>query len=182
MNLFSRILVVLFVTIFGAAHAEDAAETKAEPKLAITTNAFLDKMAIPTLYTCDGKDVSPQLAWSDLPPKTASLVMIMKDIDAPGGTFYHWVIYNMPKATTELAQGASAPNGASIGKNNFDKTAYTGPCPPKGDAHTYIFTLYALDTTLKLPKEADAPSVLTAMKDHILGQVDLTGVYSRWIQ
>lgn len=182
MKLFSRILFVLLTLIAGTAYAEDATEPKETPKLAITTNAFLDKMAIPTLYTCDGKDVSPQLGWTDLPPKTVTLAIIMNDTNAPNGPFYHWILFNVPKSTTELEQGTSAPGGASVGKNSFDKTAYSGPCPPKGDAHTYVFTLYALDTTLKLPKDADAKSVLAAMKDHIVGQVELTGVYSRWIQ
>lgn len=183
MKIFSPILIGLLLLSATPVFADTpAAETKPETKMVLTTNAFLDKLAIPTLYTCDGKDVSPQLSWTDLPANTVSLALMMKDVDAPNGTFYHWIVYNMPKSIKELPEGSPIPAGASAGKNNFGKTAYKGPCPPKGAAHTYIFTLYALDKTLQLPKEADAKSVLSAMKGHVVGQIDLTGVYSRWIQ
>ncbi len=166
--------------ISSPAFAEDAA-----PKpdaMSLTTNGFLDKMAMPTLYTCDGKDVSPQLTWANVPAKTVSLALIMKDIDAPNGEFYHWVLFNIPKNTTELDQGAAAPAGANMGLNSFSKAAYSGPCPPKGSAHTYIFTLYALDSKITLPKNADGPALIAALKDHVISHVELTGVYSRWIQ
>lgn len=178
----SSVLIGILLMCATAAFAETPAETKPETKMTLTTNAFLDKLAIPTLYTCDGKNVSPQLSWAELPAKTASLAIIMKDLDAPKGTFYHWVVYNIPTSITELPQGAPIPAGASAVKNNFDKTDYSGPCPPKGAAHTYVFTLYALDSKLQLPKDANAESVLSAMKNHIIGQIELTGVYSRWIQ
>lgn len=182
MKIFSPILIGLLLLSATPVFAETTAAAKPETKMTLATNAFLDKLAIPTLYTCDGKDVSPQLSWTDIPANTVSLALIMKDIDAPNGAFYHWIFYNMPKTISELSEGAPMPAGASAGKNSFDKAVYSGPCPPKGTAHTYIFTLYALDSSLKLPKNADANSVLEAMKGHIVGQIDLTGVYSRWIQ
>lgn len=76
--------------------------------MTLVTNAFLDKMAMPTLYTCDGKDVSPQLSWTDAPAKTAALAIVMSDLNAPKLPFYHWVVYNIPKNTNELAQGSAA--------------------------------------------------------------------------
>lgn len=161
--------------------ADDTA-AKPESTMTLATNGFLDKLAMPTLYTCDGKDVSPQFSWTNIPPKTESFALVMKDADAPGGTFYHWALFNIPKSITELAEGAPTPAGATIAKNNYDKAVYSGPCPPKGDAHTYVFTLYALDSKLNLPKDTDSTKVVSALKGHILGQVDLTGVYSRWIQ
>lgn len=161
--------------------AEEPAKDQKD-QMTLTTNAYLDKLAIPTLYTCDGKNVSPQLTWTNVPAKAASLAVVMTDVDAPKAPFYHWVLFNIPKSVTELAEGAPTPAGASTGKNNFDKPGYGGPCPPKGTAHTYIITLYALDQKLSLPKDADAASVVSAMKNHIIGQVELSGVYSRWIQ
>ena len=162
------------------AFAEDAPANA--DAMALATNAFLDKMAMPTLYTCDGKDVSPKLTWSNVPAKTVTLALVMKDMDAADGAFYHWVLYNIPKTTTELDQGATPPAGASIALNNFSKAAYSGPCPPKGSAHTYIFTLYALSSKITLPKDADGAALVAALKDHIISQVELTGIYSRWIQ
>ncbi|HTM64200.1 MAG TPA: YbhB/YbcL family Raf kinase inhibitor-like protein [Gammaproteobacteria bacterium] len=184
MKNFSCIIASIVFT-FSTAVLADTPITPAsdkDKKLDISTNGFLDKMAIPTLYTCDGKDVSPQLSWTGVPAKTVSLALIMKDVDAPNGTFYHWVLFNIPKSMTELAEGATTPAGAAIGKNNFNKMGYNGPCPPKGSAHTYIFTLYAIDSKLNVPQDAEAPAVLAAMKNHIVGQADLSGVYSRWIK
>jgi Raf kinase inhibitor-like YbhB/YbcL family protein len=182
MKIISSILISMITIYVSVAFAETPTDAKPTSNMTLTTNAFLDKLAIPTLYTCDGKNVSPQLSWAEIPAKTATLAIIMKDVDAPKGTFYHWVLYNLPKSTTELPEGTSVPAGASIGKNNFDKAEYNGPCPPKGNAHTYVFTLYALDNKLQLPKNASAEDVLSAMKNHIIGQIELTGVYSRWIQ
>jgi Raf kinase inhibitor-like YbhB/YbcL family protein len=183
-----NIMICFFSSLLllsSPAFAEDAApqesESKAEP-MSLTTNGFLDKMAMPTLYTCDGKDVSPKLMWSNLPTKTVTLALVMKDIDAPDGDFYHWIVFNIPKNMTELDQGAPAPAGANFGLNSFTKATYSGPCPPKGTAHTYIFTLYALDSKITLPKDANGPALIAALKNHIISQVELTGVYSRWIQ
>jgi Raf kinase inhibitor-like YbhB/YbcL family protein len=150
--------------------------------MTLTTNGFLDQGTLPVLYTCDGKDVSPQLTWEGVPDKTQSLALILSDENAPKGTFYHWVVYNVPKSITSIDQGIEkSPGGSLFGKNSFDKEKYNGPCPPKGDSHTYVFRLYALDTKLSLPKGADAKTVLQAMDKHILGKVDLSAVYSRWI-
>ena len=180
MKIFARTLIGMLCLFTNIAFAADTPpEAKPEETLAITSIAYLDKMQIPVLYTCDGKDTSPGLTWTTVPPKTASFAIIMKDEDAP---FYHWVLYNIPKSQAELASGAALPAGASAGKNSFGKNVYSGPCPPKGTAHTYVITLYALDSTLKLPADADAKRVLDAMKKHIVGQIDLTGTYSRWIQ
>lgn len=159
------------------------AETPPETPFTLTTTAFLDQGALPVLYTCDGKDISPQLDWVNAPAKTQSLALMLVDPDAPSGAFYHWVIYNIPKTVATFAEGQDKnPAGAIMGKNSWDKPQYNGPCPPKGSAHTYVFTLYALDTKLSIPAGADGKTVVNAMQKHILGKVELTTVYSRWIK
>ncbi len=185
MKIFYHCLISALLFASSAALAETAAPAEpAEPapKLAITSNAFLDKMAMPTLYTCDGKDLSPGLTWTDPPAKTSAYAIIMNDIDAPDKNFYHWIVYNIPGKTLDIPQGGPLPAGALTGKNNFDKPGYSGPCPPKGTAHNYVITLYALDNKLTLPKDASGTEVMAALKGHIIGQTELTGVYSRWIQ
>jgi len=177
-------LIGITLTLFSlSAFAEDAPADKAAANpLTISTNAFLDQGAMPVLYTCDGKDVSPQLSWTGAPDKTQAYALILSDQDAPNGTYYHWVLYNIPKSVNTLDEGVkTAPAGASFGKNSMSKEQYNGPCPPKGKAHTYTFRLYALDTKLTLPKGADAAAVIKAMDKHIVGKVDLSAVYSRWI-
>lgn len=151
------------------------------PTFTLATNAFLDAGILPVLYTCDGQDVSPELSWTNPPAKTQSFAVTMVDPDAPGGNFYHWVVYNIPSTAKELLQGPEKPPaGSVVSKNNWGKTAYNGPCPPKGSAHTYVITMYALDTKLKLPADATGPNVEAAMKGHVVGTTKLSTVYSRW--
>ena len=165
----------LLSTLFFA-HSVYAAD------FAMTTTGFLDGSAIPTLYTCDGKDISPQFAWTNPPANTQSFTMIMSNPDAPGGTWYHWVVFNIPSKTAEIAEAADKIPGAVMGRNSWNKLVYNGPCPPKGTSHRYIFTLYALNTKLKTPVGADALMVMDAMQKHILKQVTQTAVYSRWLK
>jgi len=184
MQILVRFLFAILLSMTTIAHAEEAKEAIKEEKnpMELSTNAFLDKGMFPTLYTCDGKDISPQLSWAGIPANTKTLAIIMQDPDAPTDKFYHWVVYNVPSTVKELPQGTNAPSGALIGKNSFDKLSYNGPCPPKGSSHTYTITLYALDSRLKLPEGAKGADVTKAMQSHILGKTTLTTVYSRWIE
>ena len=117
----------------------------------LNSTAFNDREKLEPIYTCEGKNISPELEWSHVPKKTKSLTLILSDPDAPGGIFYHWVLFNIPKTVTTLAENiTSLPVGAQTGKNSWDKTQYSGPCPPKGSSHRYVFSLYALDTVLEL--------------------------------
>lgn len=170
-------IVCMIAIIVSSVYAEET-----NSAFILSTNAFLDQGVLPVLYTCDGKDVSPQLEWTGIPEKTQSVALIMSDVDAPHGVFYHWVLYNIPTATTTLSQGADKPTGITIGKNSFGKLQYNGPCPPKGSAHSYVFIVYALDTKLSIPAGAEAITVLNAIQNHIIGKTQITGVYSRWIR
>lgn len=152
----------------------------ATESFSIKTNAFLNNSAMPTLYTCDGKDISPELSWNNAPSKARAFALIMSDPDAPNGTWYHWVIYNIPANTKQLAENSSLPAGTLTGKNSWGKAQYNGPCPPKGSAHKYIFTLYALDTLLNLKANEDTQTVLSQVKNHTIQSTDITAIYNRW--
>jgi len=150
--------------------------------LGLSSSSFQAGGKIPRQYTCDGADSSPQLSWPALPAGTKSLALIMSDPDAPGGTFIHWVLYDIPAVTRELPVGVPKQGQLSDacrqGKNDFGKIGYGGPCPP-GGTHHYVFTLYALDTTLGLPPGASRSQVETAMKGHVLARGELIATYSR---
>lgn len=180
------ILLAVGLVCSGFIFADDKVDAKPEQKpgpFTLSTSAFLDEGVLPVLYTCDGKDISPQVGWANPPQKTKSFAVVMSDPLASNGTFYHWVLFNVPTKIAEIPQGMEKPmSGAMFGKNDFGKEQYNGPCPPKGGAHTYIFTVYALDATLPLKHGATAKEVLAAMQKHIVGQNKLTAVYSRWIQ
>ena len=154
--------------------------------LSITSTAFSANGAIPALYTCEGKDISPPLAWSDLPAGTRSLALIVDDPDAPDPaapktTWVHWVLYDIPPTATGLAEGvkpAALPSGTREGRNDFGRMSYGGPCPPIG-RHGYFFKLYALDTSLAALNAATKASVEQAMQGHVLAQATLLGTYQK---
>lgn len=149
---------------------------------AIQSTAFANNEKIPVVYTCDGKDISPPLSWTNPPAGTKSFALIVTDPDAPSPPFFHWVVYNIPANSTELVENIkNFPQGTLIGNNSWNKSQYNGPCPPKGTInHHYVFTLYAIDQNLNINKGADGLAVLQALNNHhILGSIELVGIYGR---
>lgn len=148
----------------------------------LESSAFEDEGMIPEKYTCDGEDISPPLKWIGVPEDAKSLALIADDPDAPGGTFVHWVLFNLPPNTEELSENVpnqeTLQNGAKQGKNDFPKIGYGGPCPPSG-THRYYFKIYALDTELDLEAGATKSDLEDAMEGHILAQGQLMGKYER---
>ena len=149
----------------------------------ITSSVFSGGGTIPKKYTCDGQDVSPPLTWSGAPASTQSLALIADDPDAPVGTWVHWVLYDLPANTKELAENVAKqeqlPSGARQGRNDFRKLGYGGPCPPPGKPHRYYFKLYALDKKVDLKPGATKADVESAMQGHILAQGELMGRFGR---
>lgn len=142
----------------------------------ISSSAFTHNGSIPAKYTCDGSDSIPPLAFSDLPANAKSLALIVDDPDAPGGTFDHWIVWNIPPATTTIAEG-KPPQGVS-GRNGFGRNGYGGPCPPSGE-HRYQFKVYALDTMLNLPPSSSKRDLEKAMSGRTVGQAQMVGKYKR---
>jgi len=138
---------------------------------------------IPRKFTCDGEDVSPPLDWDAAPAGTESLSLVVEDPDAPGGTFIHWVLYDLPLGTRELPENVPAKGnldgGGRQGRNSFGRVGYGGPCPPAGPAHRYYFRLYALDRKTGLDAGAGRADLDRAMQGHILAQAELMGRYKR---
>lgn len=151
--------------------------------LLLETDAFEAEGTIPQLYTCDGNDTSLPLNWSEPPAGTQSLALIFDDVDAPAGTWVHWVIFAVPAEARALPEGIpTGPNAAGLGvhgSNSWGRLGYGGPCPPKGGPHRYTFRLYALDTILDLDAGASRAELDGAMEGHILGTGQLMGRYSR---
>ncbi len=146
------------------------------------TTAFEYNATIPQKYTCDGDNVSPYLAWKGIPAEAKSLAIVMDDPDAPGGTFTHWTIFDIPIETTELVEGYTPSGNVKEGVTSFGTTGYSGPCPPSGPAHRYIFKLFALDTeTLGLSSGASITDVESALESRLLPgfPIEYTGYYSR---
>ncbi len=143
----------------------------------ITSPAFADGADIPLRHTCDGDNLSPRLTWTDVPNGTRSLALIVDDPDAPGGTFTHWILYDMPAGARDLGQGGAA--GVS-GRNGFGRNGYGGPCPPHGDPpHRYRFTLYALDVPTLGVRHGTREEVAAKIEGHLIETAQLVGRYRR---
>ena len=174
---FSALMTVVIVIV------SRAAEKPHPPSMQLSSTAFLAAEPIPVNHTCDGNNVSPPLQWSGAPAGTKSLALIVDDPDAPMGTWVHWVLFNLPANTTDLAEdvpkGQYLPNGARQGLNDFRHLGYGGPCPPPGKPHRYFFKLYALSATLDLKPGATKKELERAMEKLVLAQGQLMGTYKR---
>jgi len=145
-------------------------------KMKITSPAFQQGGNIPSKFSCDGGNTNPPLQLSDVPSGAKSLVLIVDDSDAPGGSFTHWAVWNVSPQTTAIAEG-STPKGVQ-GTNDFGKSGYGAPCPPSG-AHRYYFKIFALDRQLDLSSGARRGQLDAAMKGHVVAEGELMGRYSR---
>ncbi|MFZ5954618.1 MAG: YbhB/YbcL family Raf kinase inhibitor-like protein [Candidatus Dependentiae bacterium] len=148
-------------------------------KLYVINEQFKNNDPIPAEFSCDGNDSSPRVWWENIPQSTKSLALICDDPDAPGGTWDHWIVFNIPSQVTAIEKNASAQDIPAIyGTNSWGKNKYGGPCPPSG-IHRYYFTLYALDTELSLTAKATKKDILKAMNGHIIERAQIMGTYQR---
>ena len=158
-----------------------SANTQPMNDIIIRSPAFQNEHPVPSKYTCDGENISPPLAFDNIPDKTASLVLIIEDPDVPthireDGMWNHWILFNIPPETGRIGEGEQ-PMGTR-GLTTKGELLYGGPCPPDRE-HRYFFKVYALDTILKLPEGSTKEEVLENMKGHILSTGELIGTYAR---
>ncbi len=168
-----RYIALLVILILGCSIQNQ------EVNMKLTSPAFLENQKIPSKYTCDGLNISPPLEISDVPEKAKSLVLIMDDPDAikPANKIWdHWIVFNIPPTIKKIKEGKE-PLGTH-GKGTSNNLKYQGPCPPDAE-HRYFFKLYALDTNLDLQEGVTKKQVEEAMKNNILAQAILIGVYNR---
>jgi len=171
-----RLDVYTVALALGAAVCGSALDATAAAALSLSSPVIAPDQPLPSQLTCDGAGSSPPLAWSEPPGGTRSFALIVDDPDAPGGTYAHWVVYDIPPNVRRVDAG-HPPDGARLGLNGRHQATWTSPCPPNG-MHHYDFALYALDTMLHLnePTEKD---VQRAMQGHVLAQARLVGTYER---
>ena len=146
----------------------------AQSTLVITSSSFNQDAMIPSAYTCDGVNISPELSISEVPKDSKTLVIIMYDPDAPGGNFDHWIVYDIIPGGK--INESSSPGTKGI--NSKGEFGYTGPCPPEG-THHYHFKVYALDTNLNLKEGASRKMVEDVMAGHVLATGELVGLYKK---
>lgn len=142
--------------------------------LTVSSAAFANNGMIPEKYTCDGENVNPPLHIEGIPEPAKSLVLIIDDLDAPQGSWIHWLVWDIP-VTHQLKENMAH---GTQGLTDFRIHGYSGPCPPKG-THRYFFKVYALDQLLHLPGDNNRNNLDKAMSEHILGYGELVGLYRR---
>jgi Raf kinase inhibitor-like YbhB/YbcL family protein len=149
----------------------------------LTSPAFDELASIPKKYTCDGENISIPLRWTAPPEGTKAFALVVDDPDAPSGVWVHWILYDIPANVRQITGNQPIQrileDGSKQGLNDFRKTGYGGPCPPRGPAHRYVFTLYALNGKTGLQPGATKQQLLEAIKGRTLAEVRLTGSYGR---
>lgn len=151
--------------------------------LTLTSPAFKEGESIPSKYTCDGENISPEFTIQNIPEDTKSLVLVMDDPDIPDTVkqargiekFDHWAVYNIPPNTTTIGEGAVV---GEMGLNSKGDALYTGSCPPDRE-HRYFFRLYALSGTLNFIKTPTLDELETAAQGMMLEKTTLMGKYER---
>lgn len=192
--------VLTSLLAFGCSEKEPGHDTitpvlpKTVKVMKLTSSGFEDGARLDAKYTVEGQDLSPPLAWSDVPAGTKSFALVCDDPDAPSprrpaaDPWVHWVLFNLASDVTQLPPGIprtpepSELPGAKQGRNSWpsDNVGYRGPAPPPGSGpHRYFFKLYALDAVLDLDAGATKGQLLDAMSGHVLAQGQLIGVYER---
>jgi Raf kinase inhibitor-like YbhB/YbcL family protein len=164
----------VFASLAGC--GDDPAVTPAEqrpaPGFELTSPAFAEGAAIPAEHSCEGS--SPDLGWTGVPQGTVELALTLLDPDA--GNFVHWVAWGIDPASSALAAGAAAP---SESENDAGRSGYFGPCPPKGQRHRYVFTLYALGSPLGLEEGASPSEAVAAVREaDVTATAELTGTFA----
>ncbi len=181
-----RFFVYALLQVYVSCTTNIAVAEEETMTLSITSTAFEDGGAMPTVYTCEGDDISPPLSFSGVPEAAQSLVLIVDDPDAPDPkapqtTWVHWVLYNIPVAASAMVEDTARhelPPGTSEGKNDWGRTGYGGPCPPIG-RHRYFHKLYALDVKLPDLQEPTKAELERAMQGHVLATASLIGTYQK---
>ena len=171
------LIVGITVPFFNGIIKENNFNDRETNPMKIESSAFEHNESIPKKYTCDGENINPPLSVSEVPKRTKSIVLIVDDPDAPVGLWVHWVVWNISQKKKEIKEN-TVPGGATEGITSFGKPGYGGPCPPDGE-HRYFFKIYALDTDIELPRDADKETLEEAIIGHVLDKAELVGLYDR---
>lgn len=173
MKYFLKFLICSFSFFISSAYAVETFNLK--------PTSFINDSTLSSKVTCDGANISPEMAWSNEPSnKAKSFALVMEDLDAPKKPFYHWIVYNIPKEVRLLPEGEkNLPKGVVMGKNSFGKVEFDGACPPEHAKHRYRFTIYALNNASNLPAGLNGKELLKATRKHVIKKAWIIATYER---
>jgi Raf kinase inhibitor-like YbhB/YbcL family protein len=180
LNLYWLISLVVNLTLIN--NLPDLGKKEIKMEIEIESRDFKEGDLIPSKFTCDGENISPQLSWTCTVEGVKTFVLLVEDPDAPSGNFTHWIVYNIPARVNSLMQNSTptknVPDEILMGTNDFGRIGYGGPCPPSG-THRYYFRMYGLNTAVHLDSGATKREVLKKMEGHIVARGELMGRYQR---
>lgn len=173
--------VILFSTLGcveqpGDESAQPGEEFEGGGLMKLLSNDLEQGKEIPSEFTCDGANVSPELHWEGALAETKSFALTVRDPDAPMGTFDHWLVCNISASVSSISKGGPIPQGATQIQNDFGKLDYGGPCPPSG-THRYFFKLYALD--VESIDCSNKQELFNAIEAHKIDEAELMAPYQR---
>ena len=182
------LLILTYLSMCSAGSSQPAGSNISSPQkeasmFQLKSNAFQAEGSIPSRFTCEAENISPELSWSGAPEGTRTFALILHDPDAlHRGGYTHWVLFNLPATLNQIPENvpknSTFPGGGVQGKNDDGKSGYTGPCPPSG-SHRYYFHLYAVDRQLDLGENTTKAELEKALKGHVVGQTELMGRYKK---
>ena len=180
-------LSIVILMVFGCA-SDELNAIIFDPKqsglgqIEFSSPAFENDDFIPAKFTCYGENVSPPLRWSDVPQNSRSIAIVMDDTYLSSNLIRHWSIYNIPVATRSLGPGFSTKQVNKKTflqvKNDFEQYDYSGPCPPKGEEHEYVFFIYALSQPLEIVSDRGPSQLTNAMRGYVIATGSFSGRYS----
>ena len=182
----ATLIVVIFISIgfLQSSFVKKIIPGTQKPAISPPTNlfrlqspAFANGGNIPEKYTCDGTNIRPPLSVSGTPDGTKSLAIIVYDPDAAGGSFVHWIAWNIPPETKTLPEGGLS-GIIKEGKTSFGSVGYIGPCPPSG-THRYVWRMYALANVLTLESIATREDLETGINTFVIAQTEFSGRYTK---
>lgn len=176
----ARLVVPLLCCLATAGCSDDPAadlHVQAPSSVTVTSTAFDEGDEIPTRFTCDGEEISPPLAWENRSGEPRVWALVVDDPDAPGGTFVHWVVLDIPSGTRSVAE-ATAPAGSAQADNTAGDAGYAAPCPPSG-RHRYRFTIYGLSERTGLDDGTALDDALDAISTAAVSRGTLLATYER---
>lgn len=184
MKLIRNSILLIFISSLSIQIFSQTKQSNIKMEIKIKSNVFHEGGTIPSKYSCEGENISPELHWNEVSKEVKSYAIILDDPDAPGGDFVHWIIFNIPGDMKELHENVTPsrniPDEVMVGTNSFGRIGYRGPCPPSGKAHHYYFRIYALDSILHHVESGSTKEQLTkAMDGHIIAKGELMGIYKR---
>ena len=155
-----RLVVALGLALAAVASASCARDER----MALRSAAFEDGGSIPIRHSCEGDNQSPPLSWTRVPDDAVELALVVADPDADGGVFHHWVVLGIEPAPATLDAG-EVPSGAVQAKGGSENPTWIGPCPPEGEEHDYVFSLYPLSSRTDVADGADLETALDAIDE-----------------